>query len=100
MPRETRVIVGNKAGEEYSVPVSAFRKMYEPRGFTILRNEDGSPLSNPRKASDGPSMQDLRDRAKELGLSAGGSKAALQARIADAEEVPPTPAPVEGTSEA
>lgn len=34
-----------------------------------------------------PSLQDLRNRAKELNLSAGGSKEELKARIAEAEEV-------------
>lgn len=97
MARESRVIVGNKAGEEYSVTRSAFHSMYEPRGFTILRNEDGSPVES--SGDDRPKRPALQARAKELGVSAGGTNEEIMARIADAESVPPTPAPVEGTSE-
>lgn len=88
-----RYIVGNDAGEEYSVTMAAFRSIYAKRGFTILRNEDGSEYKT-EKEVEGPSLQDLRSRAKDLGLSAGGSKADLANRIADAEKVPADPAPV------
>lgn len=96
MARESRVIVGNRAGEEYSVTRSAFHSMYEPRGFTILRNEDGSPVES---SDDRPKRPALLARAKELGVSGGGTNEEIMQRIADAESVPPTPAPVEGTAE-
>lgn len=89
---EKRVIIGNPAGEEYSVTPAAFRKLYEPRGFTMLRNEDGSPLKDQQTSTE-PSMTEVRARARAAGVSAGGSKAAILARIADAEKVPETPAP-------
>jgi hypothetical protein len=60
----------------------------KPQAFT----EDGRPAEaeakQPAEAKpqdDGPSIEELRARAKELNLSAGGSKQALHERIAEAE---------------
>lgn len=94
MAPEKRVIVAHPSGEEYSVTPSAFRRLYEPRGFTVVRNEDGSEYSPPkateRKATP---LHEARQKAKDRGLSAGGSIAAILARVADHDGVPDSPAP-------
>lgn len=96
MARERRVLISNPAGEEYSVTPSAFRRLYEPRGFKIERYEDGAEYQ-PTKGQkrEGPSLQEARQMAKDRGLSAGGSIAAILARVADHDNVPASPAPVE-----
>lgn len=55
----------------------------------LLGTHRGQPIEEGEiTESAGPSMQELRDKAKTLGLSAGGSKADLQARIDAAESNP------------
>lgn len=95
MSGQSRVIVGNDAGEEYSVTMAGFRSIYAKRGFRVLRHEDGRPYEPKAKDPERPSLQEARAMAKAKGVSAGGSIDAILARVADADEVPDTPAPVE-----
>lgn len=55
------------------------------QGYAISGAAKAPATGGSKPAGDGPSQAELKSRAKDLGVSASGSKADLAARIAEAE---------------
>lgn len=78
-------------GTQFDVPEDQAAQLLEVGA--VVQVKDAAPTEG---EVSGPSIAELRARAKELNLSAGGSKEELAKRIAEAEAVPAPSAPTEG----
>lgn len=63
MPKRVQ-IENTKTGESYDVPLTVFHKEWEPKGFRIAANEDGTAYEEPKARALHDNGDDAPPKAK------------------------------------